>query len=231
MISSTSLVPTHASKDSVVIQYIDNANTLWIAVLGVVCVSVLCCLSCAIAALCRRMRREKDPSPEKIPCETPTAAHNEFEPEPGELRLVSWLADLGLLQYRELFVENGFPDGDALEVVLCELSDENLKEMGIAALAHRKLILNKIKRQHRARAKTDDGEKAEIMQMIDLGRVDGRATIGTVRADAESDSSSSDNVYGGISNGDFVVSPFSDGGNDFWKTTNMDNTGHGHGSV
>ena len=47
-----------------------------------------------------------------------------------------WLADLGLEQYSEAFAENAI-DGDILKT----LNEEDLKELGVKALGHRKKLL------------------------------------------------------------------------------------------
>lgn len=48
----------------------------------------------------------------------------------------AWLETLGFVQYASLFADNGI-DGRALP----ELSDQDLKEIGVAALGHRRVIL------------------------------------------------------------------------------------------
>ena len=50
--------------------------------------------------------------------------------------LPEWLVDIGLPQYLELFLSQGF-DGPGL----ASLTDADLRELGIAAMGHRKTIL------------------------------------------------------------------------------------------
>lgn len=50
-----------------------------------------------------------------------------------------WLSQLGLDQYAEVFVENAID-----EILLVELTENDLKELGVAALGHRKKILKAI---------------------------------------------------------------------------------------
>ena len=50
--------------------------------------------------------------------------------------IASWLADLGLSQYNEIFQAQGF-DGQGL----ASLEDAELRELGITAMGHRKTIL------------------------------------------------------------------------------------------
>ena len=80
------------------------------------------------------------------------------ESEPGEIKLVSWLEEVGLLQYYDLFVENGFGDGEQLEIALSEMTNEDLKDMGVSKVAHRKLILKQIKQ--------DTQSKRQQVQMV-----------------------------------------------------------------
>ena len=52
--------------------------------------------------------------------------------------MTRWLATLGLEQYAESFEDN------AIEIdLLPELTDDDLKDLGVAALGHRKRILQR----------------------------------------------------------------------------------------
>src|SRR5271163_2855869 len=53
--------------------------------------------------------------------------------------VVEWLKQLGLEQYATTFVENAVD-----EVSLRELTDSDLRELGVAALGHRKTLLRAI---------------------------------------------------------------------------------------
>ena len=53
--------------------------------------------------------------------------------------VAQWLADLGLSQYSDAFEEHAI-DGDILE----KLNDDDLKELGVKALGHRKRLLEAI---------------------------------------------------------------------------------------
>ena len=56
-----------------------------------------------------------------------------------EFSLVDWLSALGLTQYLDLFLANGFEDNDA--AMIKSLSEMDLREIGIAPLAHRKKLM------------------------------------------------------------------------------------------
>ena len=56
-----------------------------------------------------------------------------------EFSLVDWLSSLGLTQYLDLFLANGFEDNDA--AMIKSLSEMDLREIGIAPLAHRKKLM------------------------------------------------------------------------------------------
>jgi hypothetical protein len=61
--------------------------------------------------------------------------------------VAQWLRGLGLAQYEEAFQKNAV---DAR--VLPELTGDDLKELGVTAVGHRRLLLNAI-----AAIRTDDG--------------------------------------------------------------------------
>jgi len=54
------------------------------------------------------------------------------------ISLKAWLADCGMSEYFDLFQESGFED-DLLALV--EVDEDDLKELGIEIMAHRKIIL------------------------------------------------------------------------------------------
>ena len=60
--------------------------------------------------------------------------------------LAQWLAELGLGQYAAAFAENdiGFD-------VLVQLTDTDLKELGVSSLGNRKRLLAAMRREHRIR--------------------------------------------------------------------------------
>jgi hypothetical protein len=53
--------------------------------------------------------------------------------------VAAWLSGLGLEQYAELFLENDI-DGE----ILCGMTAEDLKELGISSFGHRRRLLNAI---------------------------------------------------------------------------------------
>jgi hypothetical protein len=53
--------------------------------------------------------------------------------------VAAWLSELGLEQYAELFRENDI-DGE----ILCEMTAEDLKELGISSFGHRRRLFNAI---------------------------------------------------------------------------------------
>ena len=54
-------------------------------------------------------------------------------------RVTTWLEQLGLGEYAETFAENAID-----EHILGDLTDADLKELGVTALGHRKTILKAI---------------------------------------------------------------------------------------
>ena len=62
-------------------------------------------------------------------------------------KVTEWLNRLGLGQYAASFEEN------AIEIdILPDLTDDDLREMGITALGHRKIILKAISAFHSAQS-------------------------------------------------------------------------------
>jgi hypothetical protein len=57
--------------------------------------------------------------------------------------IADWLQKLGLGQYAQYFVEN-----EITLSILPDLTDADLKELGISALGHRRLLLRAIAEQH-----------------------------------------------------------------------------------
>jgi hypothetical protein len=53
--------------------------------------------------------------------------------------IAAWLSGLGLEQYSDLFRENDI-DGE----ILCGMTAEDLKELGISSFGHRRRLLNAI---------------------------------------------------------------------------------------
>ena len=58
------------------------------------------------------------------------------EPEDAAVDVGSWLRNLGLEQYEAAFRENGVS-----AEVLCHLTADDLKELGVAAIGHRRQLL------------------------------------------------------------------------------------------
>ena len=68
--------------------------------------------------------------------------------------VMGWLNEIGLNNYYWLFINSGCDD---LETILT-LNDNDLREMGIQKLGHRKKIMNHIAKQ------TNDGNDTSTMQ-------------------------------------------------------------------
>ena len=77
-----------------------------------------------------------------------------------------WLRSLGLAQYEAAFRENEI-DG----VVLPKLTSEELRELGVAAIGHRRKIISAIEDCRRSRLGTlqtiGDGHAGRTMTMLD----------------------------------------------------------------
>ena len=71
--------------------------------------------------------------------------------------VVAWLRSLGLEEYETAFRENEIDEG-----VLPNLTTEDLKELGVAALGHRRKLLDAI-----AALRTDAGVKAPSVEPPD----------------------------------------------------------------
>jgi hypothetical protein len=54
-------------------------------------------------------------------------------------RTTRWLAEIGLPEYTPLFIENDLDFG-----LLCELTDQDLKELGVTSLGHRRRMMRAI---------------------------------------------------------------------------------------
>src|SRR4051794_30121468 len=61
----------------------------------------------------------------------------------GHVEVAAWLAGLGLGQYTRAFAENGV-DAE----VLPRLTSEDLKEMGVVAVGHRRKLVNAVAALH-----------------------------------------------------------------------------------
>merc|ERR1712154_630861 len=73
----------------------------------------------------------------------PKPTENALAPFSNDNALKMWLNNIGLIEYYDTFVENGFSEGTE---VLSDLNNEDLKDMGIKKVAHRKKILKQIAR-------------------------------------------------------------------------------------
>eukprot|EP01084_Bolivina_argentea_P016419 30730_1 len=70
------------------------------------------------------------------------------EQQPGAITLESFLGSIELMEYYNVFVNNGFGGHTQANAQLLELNDDDLKDMGIK-LGHRKLILKKLERHEK----------------------------------------------------------------------------------
>ena len=59
-------------------------------------------------------------------------------------QIADWLEQLGLRQYAQRFAEN-----DITFAILPDLTDQDLKELGVASLGHRRQLLRAIAEQNR----------------------------------------------------------------------------------
>jgi hypothetical protein len=64
-------------------------------------------------------------------------------------RIEEWLSDLGLCEYASRFVEN-----DIDLSIIRDLSDQDLKELGVASLGHRRKLLRAISELNASPAET-----------------------------------------------------------------------------
>ena len=79
--------------------------------------------------------------------------------------VAQWLADLGLSQYSDAFEEHAI-DGDILE----KLNDDDLKELGVKALGHRKRLLEAIAAFSATNAAYSSSKRAETQPARDAER-------------------------------------------------------------
>src|SRR6516165_9204997 len=63
---------------------------------------------------------------------------------PPMQQITDWLEQLGLGQYAQRFAEN-----DITFAILPDLTDQDLKELGMASLGHRRQLLRAIRKQNR----------------------------------------------------------------------------------
>jgi len=79
----------------------------------------------------------------------------------------AWLKGLGLEQHSEAFAENGVDAG-----LLPDLTNEDLKDLGVARLADRKCLLKAIEELFSVEGKSEPREFSLILGRQRLGRVD-----------------------------------------------------------
>jgi hypothetical protein len=80
---------------------------------------------------------------------------------------VAWLRGLGLEQYAQLFRDNDI-DGE----ILCVMTAEDLKELGISSFGHRRRLLNAItveRQQSREQCRHPDDAGTDALQDLRLG--------------------------------------------------------------
>eukprot|EP01084_Bolivina_argentea_P044750 82331_1 len=122
---------------------------------GILCICILCCVLILIVYYKKKQKRvktnaeqmemQKISSINSINSSNNIEEINEPNEQPGAITLKSWLTNIDLMEYYDVFVENGFGVGHNTDATLFDLNDEDLMDMGITKVAHKKLILNQIK--------------------------------------------------------------------------------------
>eukprot|EP01084_Bolivina_argentea_P077168 139892_1 len=125
--------------------------------------------------------------------------------EPSKIQLASWLKNISLMEYYDIFTANGYTQGQNLMTALSETTNDDLKEMGIKKVAHRKLILNQIKQDQNKTQNMEmkQDEKAFAVEVIgqEIKVVEGqilnahKKTSGYESDGSKSKSSSSNCMY------------------------------------
>merc|ERR1712130_314981 len=78
--------------------------------------------------------------------------------------LKKWLKDINLEIYYDLFIEQSIFE---INVIFLKLNDEDLKDLGISKVMHRKLILHHIQRQIQINHNKQHGDDQEAEILID----------------------------------------------------------------
>ena len=172
-----------------------NENMLVIVVLiGVI--MIFCCLIFLLFGIYKFCRRRRQKS-KKI-----ELSQNEMRRiEPGVITLESWLSELDLMDYYNIFLQNGFGDAESVDFrALQSLKEQNLKDLGIKKMAHRILILQQIKKD-----KQGDGNNNNMVVIkANLNHDQNSLNEGNLNRNAlnivecpESDTSENDSIYDG----------------------------------
>eukprot|EP01084_Bolivina_argentea_P038399 70984_1 len=138
----------------------------------------------------------------------------ENQPFSHQNALKMWLNNIGLIEYFDIFIENGFNDGTA---ELLDLTNQDLKDMGINKVRHRKLILKQI-----------DGNKQEIeMLALNKGELDEGENVIIINSDDASSENGADELFEKPMNGHGTTTT---GGyvhdNDLYQTNGDDDLYH-----
>eukprot|EP00483_Globobulimina_turgida_P003782 UN03788 len=106
-----------------------------------------------------------------------------------------WLNNINLMVYYDLFVEHGFADGTS---TVFDLNSDDLQEMGITKVAHRKLILKQIANNKQQILNTENIQNKEMDEGEDTGT--NETDENTFGNDDSLDDSSeySDDLYGEV---------------------------------
>merc|ERR1712129_152881 len=91
--------------------------------------------------------------------------------------LMTWLNGMNLTQYYNAFVENGF--GEQLMAVT-ELNDDDLKQIGVKLMGHRKLLLREIRVLNEQQTTTPKlNVNIQNMDMLNVGTMHDSMTTPT----------------------------------------------------
>merc|ERR1712176_1571854 len=94
-----------------------------------------------------------------------------------------WLNGIGMGQYLQLFIDEGFGDELPQSEALQCLTDQQLKEMGIKKLAHRNLILSNVNKMGHDLEKGMDAKLS-----LNEGLANNVVTIGDAHSDLDFES-------------------------------------------
>lgn len=105
-------------------------------------------------------------------------------PFSNETTLKFWLNSIGMNEYLELFIKEGFGDDIAQMRALTNLTDNQLKSIGINKLAHRLLILDGIRALNEGGMNKMNMHQS-VVQIGDEGKVKGNGTRGNASSSEE----------------------------------------------
>lgn len=127
--------------------------------------------------------------------------------EPGGITLESWLNELGLIEYYQSFKQHGF--GDNIKA-LYSLKDDDLKDLGVQKMGHRKLILTKIYEEYLAANnqqkdgnmsgyKMDTGYNLNEGNNLNVNNLNFNLNVNRIEGPQTFETGQTDQIYGGES--------------------------------